>query len=202
MPDATTMTARPAPLSQLLPFNEHRFDAVMAYVAHRYGRHLSQYDMMKLHVLTDVYHTLETAKPVIGGSLEAWQYGPVVKPAYDRVAYWWHEYDRSGRQPSMFKLVEQDGNTRWFEPSVGIDADDFSEAEERAISRAWETLSGMRGDWKRCEAFFHEPDASFVGAAWDAAKRAGRAIDWNDVIDAYDRFNHENHSHIKTLMKI
>ena len=190
-------------LSQLAPFNEHRFDQAMVYFSRKYGRKLSQYDMMKLHVMTDVFHVLETAKPAIGGSLESWQYGPVVRAAYNRVAKWWHDYDRTGRQPEFFRLVEQDGNAKRFEAATDVDEDDFSDAEKTAMDAAWKAMKDLLEDWNRAERFFHDPKASFIGKAWQKAKAKGRkAIDWIDIIDAYDQFHDTDHSHIKTLMTI
>lgn len=190
-------------LSQLAPFNEHRFDQAMVYFSRKYGRKLSQYDMMKLHVMTDIFHVLTTAKPAIGGSLESWQYGPVVRAAYNRVAKWWHDFDRTGRQPEFFRLVEQDGNAMRFEAAVEVDEDDFSDAEKAAMAAAWNATKDLLDNWPRAERFFHDPSASFIGSAWQEAKTQGRkAIDWNDIIDAYDQFNHTDHSHIKTLMTI
>ena len=190
-------------LSQLSPFNEHRFDAMMLYFSRKYGRKLSQYDMMKLHVMTDVFHVLATARPAIGGSLEPWQYGPVVRAAYNRVAKWWHDFDRTGRQPEYFRLVEHDGNAKRFVAATDVDEDDFSDSEKAAMDAAWAAVQDLLDDWRRADAFFHDSDASFIGNAWYKAKAEGRrAIDWNDIIDAFDRFHNADHSHIKTLMTI
>jgi hypothetical protein len=158
-------------LSQLAPFNEHRFDAIMAYFSRKYGRNLSQYDMMKLHVMTDVFHVLETAKPVIGGSLEPWQYGPVVRPAYNRVAKWWHDFDRTGKHPESFRLVEQDGNAKRFESAVEIDEDDFSDSEKAAMEAAWGVVKDLLDNWTRAERFFHDPDGSRpAGLSWTGTR--------------------------------
>lgn len=190
------------PVSQLLPFNEHRFDLVMAHLARKHSRSLSQYDMMKLHVMADIYHVLETARPIIGGSLQPWTHGPVVHEAYNRVARWWHHYDRTGAQPAVLHLVEQDGNARRFEGAIDIDVDEFSEAEHRAMDRAWEDVSPLLDHWARSADFFHNPQSSFIGRAWHSARAQARAMDWNEIVDAYDDLHHTDHADIKTLMVI
>lgn len=203
IPSTLRSPAEKAALSQLAPFNEHRFDAIMAYFSRKYGRKLSQYDMMKLHVMTDVFHVLQTAKPVIGGSLEPWQYGPVVRPAYHRVAKWWHDFDRTGKHPESFRLVEQDGNAKRFEAAVEIDEDDFSDSEKAAMHAAWESVKDLLDNWSRAERFFHHAEGSFIGRAWHQAKSAGRPVmDWNEIIDCFDEMNHTDHSRIKTLMTL
>lgn len=202
MPGRASEIRATEPLSQLLPFNERRFDACMAYISTRFGRRLSQYDMMKLHVLTDIFHTLRTARPIIGGSLEPWKYGPVVSVAYHRVAHWGRRYDHTGEHPESFRLVEQDGNANRFIPAAPPDEDDFSEAEKAAMEQAWSTVKDLLDDWGQCAAFFHSPQASFIGLAWKQAHDEDRPIDWREIIDAYDQFHHTDHSHIKTLMVV
>ncbi len=188
-------------LSQLMPFNEHRFDAIMAYFSRKYGRKLSQYDMMKLHVMTDVFHTLETGRPAIGGSLEPWKYGPVVRPAYNRVAKWWYDHDKTGRNPEGFRLVDDGGNAKQLEAVGEVDDDDFSDCEKRSMDTAWSIVVGLLDDWQRSQRFFHDPTESFIGKAWHEATNAGaHGINWNDIIDAYDEFHGSDHAHIKTLM--
>ncbi len=174
----------------------------MAYFGTKYGRKLSQYDMMKLHILSDIFHTLETGSPMIGGSLEPWKHGPVVKNAYNRVACWAYRYDQTGEQPDRFRLVDQQGNSNRFEPTAPPDEDDFSDTEKAAMQKAWETVIPLLDNWNKCERFFHAPDASFIGCAWANATQAGRDIDWHDIVDCYDRFHQTDHSHIKTLMVI
>jgi uncharacterized phage-associated protein len=200
---ATSQPAHsPKPLSQLQPFNEHRFDLAMAYFSKKYGRALSQYDMIKLHVLADVFHTLATAQPMIGGSLEAWTYGPVVKPAYHRITNWSAKFDQYGEQPELLNFVSKRGTVNNFEASVDIDYDEFSECEIDAMKRAWDVMHPMMDDFSSSKDFFHNPKRSFIGKAWAIAKDQSRAIDWNDVIDAFDEFNSTDHSSIKTLMKL
>src|SRR5438034_11767384 len=75
-------------LTQLQPFNDHRFDDCMAFLAAKHGRPLSVYEMMKLHAMIDVYHTLDRGKPVIGGSLWPFTNGPISRVAKSRVGQW------------------------------------------------------------------------------------------------------------------
>src|SRR5580704_9195545 len=78
----------PERLAQLQPFNEHRFDDCMAYLAAKNCRPLSVYEMMKLHVMIDVYHAIARGKPVIGGSLSPFTNGPVSRSAKSRITQW------------------------------------------------------------------------------------------------------------------
>ena len=184
-------------LSQIIPFNENRFDACMVYLAQKHSRNLTQYEMVKLHVMADVYHTITYGQPMIGGSLEAWTNGPVVKKAYNRVAVWGHRFDETGEQSPMFNLVEQLGNANHFKPSVEADPDDFSVSEVEALEKAWDTVMSM--EFRASQDYFHKP-ISFIGKAWHNAKLQSRAIDWNDIIDAYDTENGTDHTTLKTLI--
>src|SRR4051794_15408033 len=85
MVGAQTTMAEPV-LSQITPFNQHRFDAVIRYLSARHGRTLTQNDIVKIHVMTDVYHVIDYGMPVMGGQLEPWKHGAVVQRAYNRIA--------------------------------------------------------------------------------------------------------------------
>lgn len=49
-----------------------------------------------MHVMIDFRHLLKTGRPVIGGALTRWKFGPVVTPAYNRVASLGHKFDVRG----------------------------------------------------------------------------------------------------------
>ena len=55
-------------------------------------------------------------------------------------------------------------------------------------------------EWKKRKTFFHDPN-KFMGSAWSMAPERG-PVDWNTIIDAYDKQFDEDHSHIKTLIKL
>jgi hypothetical protein len=127
------------PLSQLLPFNEGRFDAALALLAEQYARPLSKYEMIKLHVLMDVEHTLAQAMPIIGGRLAPWPNGPVVVQAYERLDDWCTRYEMTGESPDEFG-IEAVGKLRRFRPLIRPERDDFSGSEWAAMQKAWDFL--------------------------------------------------------------
>ncbi|HEX4795293.1 MAG TPA: hypothetical protein VH370_15970 [Humisphaera sp.] len=192
-------------ISQLQPFNEFRFDDCMAYLAAKYNHALSTYEMMKLHVMIDVHHTLNNAMPVIGGDIWPFVNGPVPRGAKHRVADWIKRYEEAGEAPEAFEIIDR-GDRYQFRPKQVPEADDFSESELAAMELAWQEvvppLSRPEG-FAESQQFFH--NASPIGEAWDKAWKRGSALDWNEIIDAYavalpGRESH--HANIKTLLRI
>lgn len=188
-----------AVLNQLTPFNEHRFDACMTYLAREHGRSLTQYEMVKLHIMADVFHVLEYGTPIIGGSVERWPHGPVVRRAYNRLMGWWRRFQETGEQSEQFSAEPYQNKQVIFSPKKQTDFDDLSESEIDALEKAWDTISRM--DWTRSQSFFHDPEF-FMGRAWSNARAEGRPIDWLEIIDAYDESTGEDHSHIKRMIRL
>ena len=186
--------------SQVSPFNESRFDACMAYIAARRKTALDQYDMVKLHVLIDTFHVLNYGRTVIGGKLEAWRHGPVVRPAYERIQEWTREFDHTGAEPERLRLVEKKGTVKRFEAAAPADPDDFTPSELKAMDYAWATLEALP-DMAECRRYFHHKKTA-IGRAWKSARNNGTALDWNLVIDAHDELKGENHAHVKALISM
>ncbi len=185
-------------MNELIPFNEARFDACMAYMAKKHGQALTQYAMMKLHVLTDVFHAMVHGVPVIGGAIEAWQHGPVVQPAYDRVNAWAYLFNESKVQPEMFDIVSQHGKKNYFLPKVQVDEEDFSQSELDAMNRALETVMPM--DWEESQDYFHKN--SFIGKVWQEARTSGNGLDWSRIVDAFaDENPNVERAALKTVMQ-
>lgn len=169
-------------LSQLAPFNEHRFNECMAFFAARAGGTLSQYDLVKLHVLTDVFHVLRHGKPVIGGELQAWDLGPVAPRAYNLVKRWSYTADETEEQPEYFRVTPGQGKRIDYTVAKQADLDDFSDAEMETMLKAWHIFSKM--SWSQREDYFHKD--SFLGKAWLAARSESREeISWDQIIDEY-----------------
>ena len=174
----------------------------MAYLSAKAGgRTFTKLEMLKLHVLTDLYHVLDRAMPVIGGKVEAWQHGPVVHAAYRLVGDWAEDFNRTGQQPGgALRFVGKDGND-WehFKADVPPAAveQDFSADEIKAMDRAWSKWSTLRRGPHRVNRFFHEPD-TFFGKVWSASR--GGPIDWIALIDAYDAETGEDHADVKFLI--
>lgn len=187
------------PLSQLMPFNEHRFDACLTYLSKEYGKTLTQYDMVKLHVMIDVFHVLEYGRPVIGGRVQPWEHGPVVRLAYNRIMQWWHTVKETGKQPEKFHIEHLQNKKIAFTATTDPDFDDLSETEIEAMERAWKAV--MTKNWESSQAYFHDP-STFMGRAWSNASAEGRSIDWDEIIDAYDELTGENHSHVKRMIRL
>src|ERR1035437_7268175 len=126
----------PMALSQLLPFNESRFDACMAYLARKHQRLLTKYDMVKLHVMTDIYHVVEQGKPVIGGSISAWTFGPVVGKAFNRLTFWEKQYNKNGVEPENFRFAGGEGRYPEFDAKLNVDEEEFSKTERDGVAAA------------------------------------------------------------------
>jgi hypothetical protein len=187
-------------ISQIQPFNEYRFDDCIAYLSAKHNRTLSTYEMMKLHVMIDVYHTLGRGKPVIGGSLYPFTNGPVSRSAKGRVTQWKKEYDQAGTMPDRFVLIE-DRDTLRFKTSLAPDKDEFSNAELGAMDRAWDTVIGTlnHGGWEASQKYFHRD--GFIGRAWQKARRRGGNLDWSEIIEEYAAETPETDlSHLRELL--
>jgi hypothetical protein len=195
--DRDIVRAEPV-LSQLTPFNAHRFDVCMTYLAREHGKTLTQYDLVKLHVMSDVFHVLTYGAPIIGGALERWDHGPVIRRAYDRLMSWWHRFRETGEQSDCFAAEPYMNKQVMFSPCQRTDFDDLSESEIESLERAWDTVMSM--DWTASQEFFHNPKY-YMGRAWTNAKAEGRPIDWREIVDAYDLETGEDHSHIKRLIR-
>jgi len=188
------------PLTQLLPFNEARFDACMAYLAKKHQRSLTKYDMVKLHVMTDVYHVLEHGKPVIGGSISPWQFGPVVARAYKRMRAWEYKYDENGTEPENYRIVGKTGNSLEFNPTCAVDEDDFSPAELTALNGAWARVMVQLANFQESQDYFHGT-TSFMGRAWNNARLQNRDLDWEEIIAEYEKDGDLAHPAVKTLIR-
>jgi hypothetical protein len=185
--------AEPYIITKLIPFNADRFDACASFLAnHVYGRPLSIFELVKHHVMTDVFHVLRHGHQAIGGELQPWQYGPVVEPAYKRLKHWAHCHEEHGFQPSEYRII--DGAPESFLPLIEADPDDLSPAEVKAMHQAAELLRPM--DFDAAFYFFHS-DSTFMGRAYNRAKSEGRALAWGDIIDAHDQLHGTDLQHLK-----
>ena len=174
-------------LSQLQPFNEERFDACMAHLATTHARDLTQYEMVQLHVILDLLHTVEHAQPVIGGKLDAWQRGPVVGPAYKRVVHWGRRFDEHGTQPERFSVSCKSDTIYAYKPTVAPDPDDFSPAESKAMEGAWQIVMVDHAGWKKSQDYFHNPKFP-VGRVWSEARQHNAAMDWRALVRAWGEY--------------
>jgi hypothetical protein len=187
--------------AQLIPFNEHQFDRCALWLAKKLGKTPTQYDLIKFHIMTDIYHVLECGTPVIGGAIAKWPAGPAVGRAYARIS---PSRVRPGTvigslevmdcyktvHGTICKFVARDGAT--------VDEEEFSASEVSAMEKA---LKIIELDWNSSQAYFHNPQRSFVGKAWFEARDSG-PIDWNSIIDAYDAENGTDHSAIKEIVAL
>jgi len=186
-----TRTANAAPaLTQLQPFNEFRFNDCMAFLAEKHSRALSLYEMMKLHVMIDVYHTIAHGKPVIGGPIAAFTNGPVPRSSKSHIARWKKIYEQSGQMPDGF-LIEEHRDRLTFIPTQPPSRDDFSDAEIAAMDRAWTDVvyildkDGDEEGWIASQKYFHKD--SFIGRAWEHARHHGTSLDWCRILDEYKK---------------
>ncbi len=188
-------------ITQLQPFNEFRFDDCIAYLAYLYGHPLSIYEAMKLHVMIDVYHVLDRARPVIGGTIYPFTNGPVSRSSKSRVSAWQNRYEKFGQMPEGFEFIDQ-GAFLKIKPTRMPDADDFSVSEIDAMNLAWRDVVERleREGFNASQEFFH--GKGFIGKAWNKARQSGRNLDWEDIINEYDKENGSDHSRVKSLLRI
>ncbi len=168
-------------ISQLAPFNEHRFKACMSYLLGREGRSLTQYDLVKLHVLIDVFHVMSHGQPVIGGQLSAWKHGPVFKRAFNLIKSWSYRKRETGEDPEGFVVTSGEINKINYATTNTPDPDDFSDIEIESMLKAWNIL--MKMDWNARDRYFHT-DESFIGKVWKSTPE-NSPISWDCVIDEY-----------------
>jgi hypothetical protein len=183
---------------QLSPFNQHQFDRCMRWFAARHGE-LTQYQLVKLHVMTDVFHVLETGLPVIGGRFRRWKLGPVVPNGWHRTRQYVQQFEAGSRPPAL-SVRPTDGSA--YRYSVPEDAEteeqEFSASEVRAMERAWAEVGEL--SWEESHRYFHTPE-SFMGKAWLEAPQNG-PIPWELIVDCYDAATGEDHGHVKALMAL
>ena len=193
--------ASPVILSQLKPFSAGRFDLCMGHLMREHRRTLNQHDLVKLHVMTDFFHVLESGKQAIGGSLQPWKHGPVVKEGYNRVGRLKHLFDEGGDVPVSIgglRVVGRSGEhgNRYSYEAVGpVDAKWLSPLELQSMKRAWDLIMSLT--FREREDFFHGD--GYMGRVWQAAggRDAPRdaRIDWGDLITAYDRAHPDEPDH-------
>lgn len=182
-----------------MPFNEDRFRLCMAQLASAKGRDLSQLYSVKLVVLVDLFHLLRCGKPAIGGSVAPWELGPVIEEAYRTCTRWRTEYDHFGHHPPGFKVVGRDSSGKMKLRAIDSpDPDEFSRYELDAMEQAWAEIGHL--NYPALHHYTHSPD-TFLGSAYVAAREAGRLMDWNEIIAAYDRFRGEDHTAIQALLR-
>lgn len=173
-------------LNQITPFNKHRFNECMTWFTRYAGKSLSQYDLVKLHVLTDVFHVMTHGSPVIGGALNAWDLGPVVPLAYNLIDHWAHRARESPEQEHLtdyFRVTPGAGKINDYTSVKEPDLEDFSDSEMECMVLAWSVFSKLRSKSAR-EEYFH--NSSFLGKAWQAARDEQREeMSWDDLIDEY-----------------
>lgn len=167
------------------PFNKDRFDECMAYLLSKHGGSLTQYEMVKIHVMADVLHTLKYGRAIIGGGIAKWRNGPVVQEAYNRVRHWAYQWEADpAQQPEGFRIVAKEGTKFRFVAEGEAPSDrDFSSAERDTLCEAWNRVKSMK--WGTSQDFFHDPNVSFLGKVWHEAGDEGSPIDWVKLIDAY-----------------
>ncbi len=169
-------------MTQLAPFNDYRYDLVLAYVMKRINALFDIYDFVKIHALVDAIHVAETGRPVIGGTLEAWPHGPVAKSAYDRA----RRILQGHEAKELFEVVSLNGPR----PSAGVkrtytpDTDEFCQSELDAMDEAFRLFNSKSHD--DLYAYFHDPN-TFIGYAWKKAKDTNSDLSWQDLLDAYER---------------
>ncbi len=187
-------------ISQLKPFSPERFDACMNYLMREYRRTLDQHDITKLHVMADFYHVLKTGKQMIGGKISPWKHGPVLVEGYNRVKSLGHRFDETGpTHQGKIRVFAKSGTHYQYDTYGAIDEEDFSAAEIESLHRAWSTI--MPKTFKEREDFFH--GNGYMGRVWTDAKERGlKAIDWSDLIDAYDKQHGEDHTHAKLMIEV
>ena len=184
--------------SEITPFNKRRFDECMAWFMRKYNRHLTQFQAVKLHVMSDAFHILEYGVPIIGGEPEAWPKGPVVAAAYTHVMSVGGGSETSdillgGRDANMPNVVRLSARA-----DSPFDPDDFSESEITAMERAWGTVIGHFKD-EAGDDYFHS-EGTFIGRAYRKARKTNQPIDWKDVVMAYDELYPTDHSNILVVI--
>lgn len=189
------------PLSQLKPFNPSIFDEVMGFYGQRYKQVFDQYEAMKLHVVIDVLHTLETGQPLIGGPLYAWDYGPVVSSAYQRISLC-----ANGDATKPVEKIGEKGTRKFFRATAAFDEENFTRPQLAIFEKAWQLVKSMPFD--RSQRYFHGIDNdNAIGYAWKRAKQrhpgaAKPPMDWLDILHGAEKLESLDVAHIRTLVEL
>ncbi|MCC6680740.1 MAG: SocA family protein [Phycisphaeraceae bacterium] len=161
---------------------------------------MTQHDMVKLHVMIDFHHILKTGRPVIGGALTRWKHGPVVTPAYNRIASLGHMFDEKGEaREGGIRVVGKRKNSWLYDRFGVINEQDFSPVERDAMGQAWRDIIPL--NFQRREDFFHKP-AFFMGKAWSQAKADRQPISWLSIIEAYETQTGQPQPLAKTMIQL
>jgi len=192
-------TQRPAPLSQLMPFDEAALRRCIAYLTHSKHRSLTQLYVVELNILIDLFHLLRTGKPVIGGSVAPWELGPVVPEAYRVCDGWKIDFDHFGKHPQGLKVIRHIGRRTSIKSAAPVDLDEFSQSEIDAIEQAWNETAYL--NFAGLLHYSRSPD-TFLGAEYNAARNENRLMDWDRIIASYDRVRGEDHSAIRQLIQL
>ena len=207
-------------LSAVTSLNLQRRDDALYLLGCEYGRPFTQYEVCKTHVLADVFQVVQTGKVIFGGNLYAMPFGPVVKRTLDDCARWamgvvlaaTHARHPpvgppplcpSGWRGSQNQIIEFRASAAYGRRDRAS-WDNFSDAEQAHVRRAYETVTSM--SWDRSQAYFHEP-ISAVGYAYDLATRPfakpfkGRVdMNWFDVLDGAEAVESVDVSYARAML--
>ncbi len=209
-------------LSAVTSPNTVRRDDALYLLGSEHSRPLTQYEVCKTHVLADVFHVVQTGKVIFGGQLYAMPFGPVVKRTVDDCARWamgavlaaTHARQPPAWPPPLYPASWRGSRNQIIEfrasPSYGrrdqASWDDFSDAEQTDVRRAYEKVMSMTREWERSQAYFHDP-ISAIGYAYERATRPfpkpieGRIeMNWFDVLDGAERIESADVSYARAML--
>ena len=182
-----------------MPFDEAALRRCIAYLTNRKYRSLTQFYIVELNILIDLFHILRTGKPVVGGSVAPWEFGPVVPEAYRTCDGWKTDYDHFGKHPQGLKVVRRIGRRTSIKTAGPVDLEEFSQSELDAMELAWNEIAYL--NFAGLLHYTCSPD-TFLGAEYTAARNENRMMDWDQIIASYDRSRGEDHSAIRQLIHL
>ena len=134
---------------------------------------LTQINIQKLVYFAHGWHFAWKGEPLIFDSIEAWQYGPVVRSLYN-------QFKRFGSEKITEKAVEFtfDASGRAVLMPSCLDDSVSAQYAKSVVATIWKNYGRLK-PFELVE-ITHAP-----GSPWDTARKAGQSLISNELIKAY-----------------
>ena len=157
-----------------MPYSSKAITNEFLNLAREVGQSLTPMKVQKLVYYAHGWHLATAGPPLIVEQVEAWRWGPVIRPLYAALAEF-------GNQPitrNLQEVVVAPGATPWYQlRDYAVDvSDDAGAFALSVIRRVWDLYGGLSA--VQLSKMTHEPDTP-----WDVvAREHGYAIPDNTII--------------------
>ena len=157
----------------------------------RDGKPITPMQLLKLVYIAHGWHLADTERPLIGESVEAWKYGPVIPSLF-------HEFKRFGGGPITklaYEPVLTDSDSQYPELDIELDAPFLPEedaATAALIDRIWREY-GRKTGWE-LSTLTHQPNTPWSEAVKSRASAANPVIDTSLIARHYSHLREQRHA--------